>query len=149
MISREAARSRLFGAREDRGNPNEVDSTMENFSTLLGRTIESVTGGVDDDRMIFETVDGPSFALYHTRDCCEHVSIHDIVGDIADLIGSPILFAEESESEDPPADVRRDYDPESETWTFYRLGTIKGSVVIRWHGTSNGYYSERVYFEQC
>jgi hypothetical protein len=38
-------------------------------------------------------------------------------------------------------------DYESYTWTFYRFGTRRGSVTVRWLGHSNGYYSEGVSVE--
>lgn len=67
------------------------------------------------------------------------------VGDISDLIGAPIARAEvvESEGGDPAPEY-----PDSWTWTFYKLATIKGEVVMRWLGESNGYYSESVDFER-
>ena len=67
------------------------------------------------------------------------------MGAAADLIGSPVTEAESVESrggEPAPA-----Y-PDSWTWTFYKLGTAKGFVTLRWLGESNGYYSERVDFTE-
>jgi hypothetical protein len=72
----------------------------------------------------------------------------DVVGDLKDLIGNPILLAEEVVGGDTPEEL--DNDPsESYTWTFYKLSTIRGSVTIRWLGESNGYYSESVNFDKA
>lgn len=115
------------------------------FETLLGKTLTSITGEVGDDEIRFTTTEGETFMLYHSQDCCESVSVESIVGDLQDLIGSPILRAEEAVGE-RPADVPVPEYVDSETWTFYKLATIKGYVDIRWHGESNGYYSEGVDF---
>ena len=121
----------------------------EKFENLKGKTMTSVYT-IDEDRLRFEADDGSAYELYHTQDCCERVVIDDICGELADLIGTPILLAEESTGE-TPEDVKNEegyVEPESQTWTFYKLRTIKGSVDVRWHGTSNGCYSERVEFSK-
>ena len=111
-------------------------------SVLEGKTLSRIDS--DGDQIIFETTDGEMYKMYHDQNCCESVSIDDIVGDLQDLVGSPILIAQEVEG-NTPADFDDKY-YESYTWTFYKFATIKGYVDIRWFGSSNGYYSEGVSF---
>ena len=117
--------------------------TLTDFSSLLGKTLISVTVDKDNDSITFTTSNNEVFKLEHTQDCCESVYIESITGDIEDLLGTPILSAEEV-SNDNHNDY--EYTEESKTWTFYKLATIKGYVDIRFCGTSNGYYSESVDF---
>jgi hypothetical protein len=102
-----------------------------------------------DDVVYFESKDGRAFALQHHQDCCESVNIVDLTGDLADLVGTPILLAEMATSETNPDDVKDGsvYTDESMLWTFYKLRTVKGSVDIRWYGSSNGYYGVEVSFD--
>lgn len=117
-----------------------------NFESLLGKTLTKVEK-IDDDRIRFESEDGKTYELCHFQDCCESVVVDDISGDLADLVGTPILLAEEAVNDNPPEPPEGcQTSDESNTWTFYKLRTIKGSVDIRWHGSSNGYYSESVDF---
>lgn len=111
-------------------------------SVLKGKTLkECIQTNYDSgDAIRFVTDDDEEYMMYHDQDCCEYVSIEDIVGDLQDLVGSPLLEAEESSS------FGGDTTGDSYTWTYYKLGTIKGHVNIRWYGSSNGYYSERVDF---
>ena len=108
---------------------------------LVGQTIDHIKGGkVGDEELVFETAEGYKFRFYHSQDCCESVDIAEVIGDLEDLKGDPILVAESPSSgdHDPPAGEYVD----SYTWTFYRFQTIKGSVTVRWLGQSNGYYGE-------
>lgn len=112
------------------------------FSTLMGKVITEIRGlEKDGEEVTFKCIDGSSFSMYHDQECCESVAIDDVCGDVADLLNTPILVAEETSREGNP-------ECGSSTWTFYKLATIKGSVDIRWYGESNGYYSEGVSFFQ-
>lgn len=120
-----------------------------NVSAMTGMIMASVVRSQHDsnDALVFTTVDGRVFKLFHNQDCCENVDIEDIAGDLSDLVGAPLLQSEEVSS-DPPARDPTDYEPDSETWTFYKFATVKGYVTVRWYGTSNGYYSESVDFAE-
>lgn len=117
------------------------------FNVLLGKTLVKFDKRGNEE-IIFTCSDGSGYRMDHSQDCCEFVAIEDICGDPDLLIGETICQAEESTNN---TDERRDtqeYKDKSFTWTFYRMATNRGSLVIRWYGTSNGYYSESVNFTQ-
>ena len=120
---------------------NIVD-TQKGMAQMLGKTFVQVTGDVGGYEMLFETAQGERFMFAHQQDCCECVDINDIVGNLQDLVGEPLLLAEEVSGETPVDFVERDH--ESVTWTFYKFATRKGYVDVRWLGESNGYYGEGV-----
>jgi len=117
------------------------------LSDLVGKTLAAVSlqraNEKLNDEILFTCTDGTRFRMYHPADCCEDVYLEDIVGDLNDLIGSPVLVAEGVTSGDDPKPTVED----SHTWTFYKIKTAKAEVTIRWYGSSNGYYSEIANFE--
>lgn len=116
------------------------------FEAMKELTLSDVQGAEKgSERITLTTTEGWQFAMLHDQDCCEVVDVYEVVGDVADLIGSPLLIAEMSTSTDLPCPPEV-YDDNSHTWTFYKLATVKGYVTIRWFGSSNGYYSEEVSF---
>ena len=115
---------------------------VEKFTTMIGVTMKSVVGREGGDELIFTSEDDERFIFQHDQDCCERVEIVDIDGSLRDLVGAPLTMAEETSSAGAPEPP----DAESFTWTFYRFGSKKGYVTVRWLGTSSGYYSERVSF---
>ena len=117
-----------------------------NISELAGLTMAEVER--QGDEIHFTATTGEKWKLHHDQDCCESVTIDDINGELSDLIGAPILQAEEVSDGSIPDKSKHEWQDHSFTWTFYKLATIKGYVTLRWYGTSNGYYSERVSFSK-
>jgi len=119
-----------------------MDTTT--FNALIGKTVTEIV--TDNEYIItFKLAGGETWKMYHSQDCCEHVYIESIVGDLEDLKDSPLLQAEVVSNGDGPA--LSEY-TDCYEWTFYKFATIKGSVTIRWYGESNGYYSTSVNFRE-
>lgn len=123
----------------------------DSIRDLLGETLTKIEQTKNSEREVEEVFfyceKGSVYKLYHSQSCCEYVRLDDVCGDFDDLIGSKIIQAtcvSDAPHEDRPDIISGDY--ASATWTFYIIATNKGSVTLRWVGTSNGYYSEEVDF---
>jgi len=112
---------------------------LAKIEDMVGKVFTRVSGGVGDGELVFENAT-ERFVFFHYQDCCEHVDINDIVGDLQDLVGEPLLIAEEVSGATEPDEEHY----ESYTYTFYKFATRRGYVDVRWLGESNGYYSESV-----
>lgn len=118
------------------------------FETLKGLVLTNIEGGEESAELVLRAdLDQRTFRMYHQQSCCEDVWLDEIIGDPADILFTPILEAvvKVNPDEMPEPDEENG---ESFTWTFYEIRTKKGTVVLRWYGRSNGYYSESVIFSE-
>lgn len=112
------------------------------IKVLLGKTLIKIEGlEKGSEEVVFHCKDGKKYKMYHDYCCCESVEIEEVIGDIENLLNTPLVMAEEVSN-------KGDTDYGTCTWTFYKLATNKGYVTIRWYGESNGWYSESVDFEE-
>jgi len=119
-----------------------VDNQLK---SLVGKTLTKIDVSADKEEILFICNTGARYLMHHEQSCCETVSIEEIIGDLLDLLNTPIIEASERINIDSnPKGVRIPEYQESFTWSFYIISTIKGTVTLRWYGSSNGYYSESV-----
>ena len=116
-----------------------------NIATLIGETITSIEGMTKgSDCITIACESGRTFRMYHEQDCCENVLLEDVAGYIVSIVGFPVTMSYETTSEDK---LGREFG-EEHLWTFYTIATVQGTVVLRWLGESNGYYSVGVSFDE-
>lgn len=121
---------------------NTLVGSVRSVDELIGRTLYKVSA--DNEELTLYLSETNYVRFYHQQDCCESVYIESIVGNLEDLVGSPLLVVEEVSNYNADPVYKSE---ESYTWTFYKFATLKGYVDVRWYGSSNGYYSESVSVE--
>ena len=94
------------------------------ISILVGQTLTRIEGlAKRSEKVVWRTSDGKEYEMFHEQDCCETVELAEVIGDPEDLLGHPILRAEErtNSTEDPPkyADSWTSW-----TWTFYEISSL-------------------------
>ena len=112
------------------------------FHSLIGQTITELSTG--DDTHI--TTNTGKYIIFHSQDCCERVGLEKVIGNIDDVLNSPITLAEE-DSQDPDWYTEKFW--ESHTWSAFYLETEKGRVELWFLGQSNGYYGESMTFAKA
>ena len=121
-----------------------------NIQELAGKkivAIDIVDDPKKDHEIRIEIEGGRVFRFYHNQDCCESVRIaapKDGDGSLLSLIGKEIREVTQEEDRDDGTDT--DYDSWTKTTITFR--TDSETVVSRWIGESNGYYSEDVDLEE-
>lgn len=130
-----------------------MSNGYKEYKSLIGQVFSRVEkSNSDNDQIKFYVGDDtePTYVLKHEQDCCEHVYIESITGDLYDLVGHPITMAEIVWKDGESKKDEYGYSDESSTWTFIKFATIKGYVDIRFYGSSNGYYSEsaHIYYKR-
>jgi hypothetical protein len=114
-------------------------TTQKTIEALIGKTIRSFNAVAENDCAILATTDGVVVEWYYMGDCCATCTISQVDGDPEALIGGVIhaAYIVRREGEDPTHWGH-------ETWTFCHIRATTGDVCFRFHGESNGYYSEDI-----
>jgi len=114
---------------------------------LINQRINNITYDNDNDCLLFETNDGFHYEMKHEQSCCESVYLVDFdINQTKEILLNQIIINASCEKQAGDDDNRpsNKYENDLEQWTFYKINTNKGSLTLRWYGSSNGYYSVSV-----
>jgi hypothetical protein len=109
------------------------------FSALVGEVLDAVDIDREENQILLTTRSGRKFLVYHEQDCCETVAISGQDGSFDNLIGKPLI-----EARDFGVDTSEEAIDDSQTTTTLVFRVDDQTVISRWIGDSNGYYSESV-----
>jgi hypothetical protein len=110
---------------------------------MVGKTIVRIDGLAEGSKLVtFHCLDGSAFRMLHDQECCESVELVDV--DEPASIGDGLVRSASMATFDASSVGKND----SETWTFYKIAIGWSVLCLRWCGSSNGCYSEKVSFEQ-
>lgn len=119
------------------------DNRIE-LDSLVGEVLTHIDVSESNEEIRLTTQSGRIILIYHDQDCCESVKIEDTEGDWHSLIGKVLI--ETKKEEYPQGDPPPEY-PDSWTRTVLKFRVDDATVISRWIGESNGYYSESVDIE--
>jgi hypothetical protein len=114
------------------------------IKTLIGERLTHIDTDEKHNVILLTTASGRTVKIYHAQDCCEHVYIVGTEGDWHKLIGKVIVEATHDETR---GGEPRSTEEESWTNTALTFRVDDATVISRWLGESNGYYSESVDLE--
>jgi hypothetical protein len=118
---------------------NRLGRKHVEFSALVGEVLDLVDIDREENQILLTTRSGRKFLVYHEQDCCETVAIHWQDGSFDKLIGKPIV-----EARGIAVDTSEEAIDSSQTTTTLVFRVDDQTVISRWIGDSNGYYSESV-----
>lgn len=104
---------------------------MESYN---GKIIKFIDVDENENEILLTFEDGTKLLFYHDQECCESVSLVSIDGDIKKLKGM-VLKNIEFDS----AYTATDYGICGKTQIVFK--TDNETIVTKWIGESNGYYS--------
>jgi len=112
---------------------------------LVGETLAFIDADDKGEEVMLTTQSGRRIRIYHMQDCCEYVRVEDTQGNWHDLVGK--VITEATKGVNPEGDPTPGC-PDSGTRTTLTFRVDDATVISKWIGESNGYYSESVDIEE-